>query len=212
MWINHERRNPRPRYTPRSRPQLPPASAPHPFDDVVRPYQQAAISWMAEEAITTGTTPTTFDPDGAMTRAEAATFLFRFMGRPAGAAEALSSNTPCDAPIRDVLQRHGLTVDEAACAAPLLVHFGIDPNIVFFVFFCFLFKVKINSFNSFISPSISILWFFSSLISPSSWLILFSFSSCFCFSFIAFSFVRRISSFSSFSTYFAFSSSRPFSS
>ena len=104
----------------------PVASSPHPFVDVVRGYQQVAVSWMAEEAITTGTTPTTFDPDGAMTRAEAATFLFRFMGRPAGAAEALSSNTPCDAPIRDVLQRHGLTVDEAACAAPLLVHFGID--------------------------------------------------------------------------------------
>ena len=103
----------------------PTANEPHPFVDVVRPYQRAAISWMAEEAITTGTTPTTFNPDGAMTRAEAATFLFRFMGRPAVTAE-LDTTPPCAAPMRDVLEGHGLTADEAFCAAPILVDFGVD--------------------------------------------------------------------------------------
>lgn len=102
----------------------PAASAPHPFDDVVRPYQQAAISWMADEAITTGRTPTAFDPDGAMTRAEAATFLFRFMGRPSSAA-ALDTDVSCAAPMREVLESHGLTRGEAGCAAPLLVDFGV---------------------------------------------------------------------------------------
>lgn len=101
----------------------PAASEPHPFDDVDRAYQQTAIAWMDQEAITTGTSPTTFSPEATMTRAEAATFLFRFMEHPPVAALLRTSEQTCLAPLRHTLANHGLTVDEAACAAPHLAEF-----------------------------------------------------------------------------------------
>lgn len=61
-----------------------PGDAPlHPFVDVVRPWQQAAVSWLVEAGITTGTTPTTFAPDELVTRGQVATFLYRYAGAPA---------------------------------------------------------------------------------------------------------------------------------
>ncbi len=41
-----------------------------------------AVAWMATTGITTGTTPTTFSPDRPVTRAETATFLWRYAGSP----------------------------------------------------------------------------------------------------------------------------------
>lgn len=99
-------------------------TAPHLFDDVHRAYQQDAVAWMAEEGITTGTSPTTFHPEATMTRAQAATFLFRFMDAPVVAAPARSAETSCLAPLRDALEAGGLTAAEAACAAPRLVDVG----------------------------------------------------------------------------------------
>lgn len=42
----------------------------------------AAVAWMAASGITNGTSATTFSPDRAVTRAEVATFLYRFAGSP----------------------------------------------------------------------------------------------------------------------------------
>lgn len=42
----------------------------------------AGVAWMASAGITTGTSATTFSPDRAVTRAEIATFLYRFAGEP----------------------------------------------------------------------------------------------------------------------------------
>ena len=50
-----------------------------PFSDVEpSDFFGAAVAWMAGSEITTGTSPTTFSPDRPVTRAEVATFLYRF--------------------------------------------------------------------------------------------------------------------------------------
>ena len=59
------------------------------FDDLRDgAFYRDAVDWMVGEAITTGKTPTVFGPDDSMTRGEFATFLFRFVGEPAGSPEA----------------------------------------------------------------------------------------------------------------------------
>lgn len=109
----------------------PAPSTPHPFDDVNTGYQQTAISWMAETSITTGTSPTTFTPDGNMTRAEAATFLHRFMDRPnridlAGSSDRQTEPAICLDDYESVLVDAGLLESEATCVAPFLTDLDID--------------------------------------------------------------------------------------
>ena len=59
-----------------------PSAPPHGFSDVVAPWQQASVSWMADAGITTGATPTTFAPDAMLTRGQLITFLYRYQGEP----------------------------------------------------------------------------------------------------------------------------------
>jgi len=67
------------------------------FDDVpIGKFYDKAIGWMFAEAITTGTSATTFDPERVLTRGELATFLWRLAGEPAG---PLGSATFDDVPI-----------------------------------------------------------------------------------------------------------------
>ena len=101
-----------------------PADA-HPFTDITRGYQNTAISWMAENGITTGTSPTTFSPQGTMTRAEAATFLFRYVA-PSGVLTTLGADDHCLQWYRDLMVAAGLTQAEAACVAPFLVDLDRD--------------------------------------------------------------------------------------
>lgn len=55
-----------------------------PFTDVAADaYYAKAVLWAVENGITIGTSDTTFDPDGVITRAEAVTFLWRGAGNPA---------------------------------------------------------------------------------------------------------------------------------
>ncbi|MEM8706525.1 MAG: S-layer homology domain-containing protein [Actinomycetota bacterium] len=56
----------------------------------VRPdsYYEPAVGWLAASGITTGTSPTTFSPDLAVSRGQMATFLFRYRGEPSGAPES----------------------------------------------------------------------------------------------------------------------------
>ena len=61
----------------------PAGAPPHPFVDVVAPWQQTPVSWMAEEEITTGTSPTMFSPDDPVTRGQFAAFSYRWQGEPA---------------------------------------------------------------------------------------------------------------------------------
>ncbi|MDG1410370.1 MAG: S-layer homology domain-containing protein [Acidimicrobiales bacterium] len=68
-----------------------PAGSPaHLFNDVVRPWQQDAISWMSDQGITTGTTSLTFSPEATVTRGQLATFFYRYKGKPAVTVDASS--------------------------------------------------------------------------------------------------------------------------
>ena len=60
----------------------PAAGEPHSFTDITDDTQHDAISWMANNDITTGTTPTTFAPKESLTRAQAAAFLHRLANEP----------------------------------------------------------------------------------------------------------------------------------
>ena len=54
-----------------------------PFVDVPGDaYYKEAVEWAVKEGITSGTTATTFDPNGICTRAQAVTFLWRANGEP----------------------------------------------------------------------------------------------------------------------------------
>jgi S-layer homology domain len=99
-------------------------SSPLPFTDVIRSYQRDAVAWMAEEGITTGTSTTTFTPDGAVSRAEAATFFFRFVDPDEVAP--VDNSGDCTRPLRVALELGGLTTTEAQCAAPFLAGFEIE--------------------------------------------------------------------------------------
>lgn len=58
------------------------------FSDVAgSAYYSAAVGWMYDQGITTGTTASTFSPDRPVTRGEVATFLHRLAGEPAGGSE-----------------------------------------------------------------------------------------------------------------------------
>ena len=63
-----------------------PEAAAHSFADVTVESQNAAISWMAQTGITTGTSDTTFSPEATLTRAQLAAFLHRLADKPAAAA------------------------------------------------------------------------------------------------------------------------------
>ena len=59
-----------------------PSAPSHSFVDVTNENQNTAVSWMSHNQITTGTTPTTFEPDTTLTRAHLVTFLHRLIGEP----------------------------------------------------------------------------------------------------------------------------------
>ena len=56
----------------------------NPFTDVPSgAYYEEAVLWTVGEGVTSGTSATTFTPDGSCTRAQAVSFLWRIAGRPA---------------------------------------------------------------------------------------------------------------------------------
>lgn len=73
----------------------PAPTEPHGFGDVVADsYYEDAVAWLKEHDITTGTAPNSFSPDGTVTRAQAAAFLWRFAGSPASDAEHSFTDVP----------------------------------------------------------------------------------------------------------------------
>jgi hypothetical protein len=102
-----------------------PPAADHPFDDVTSDWQQQAVAWLHENDITTGTSPTTFSPESVMTRAEAATFMWRFAGEPAIDAY-LGEELQCTRELRLALVDAGLTIEEAACAIAYLSDYTVE--------------------------------------------------------------------------------------
>ena len=60
-----------------------PPTAPHPFTDVPSAeFFAQAVGWMYSAGLTTGTSPTTYEPERLLTRSEVATFLWRYDGFP----------------------------------------------------------------------------------------------------------------------------------
>ena len=60
----------------------------HPFRDIPESaYYESAVLWALEQGITRGVSDDRFDPDGACTRAQAVTFLWRLAGMPTPAAQ-----------------------------------------------------------------------------------------------------------------------------
>ncbi len=49
-------------------------------------FYDQAVRWMVAEGITTGTAPNRFSPNDPLTRGQAATFIWRWRGKPAGSA------------------------------------------------------------------------------------------------------------------------------
>ena len=68
----------------------PPGPAVNPFVDVpAGSFYYDAVLWAVEKGVTTGTSATTFEPDGSCTRAQAVTFLWRVAGCPAPKSAAM---------------------------------------------------------------------------------------------------------------------------
>ena len=62
----------------------------NPFTDVpAGSYYEDAVIWAVDKGITTGTSTTTFNPNGICTRAQAVTFLWRAAGSPAAKSSAM---------------------------------------------------------------------------------------------------------------------------
>lgn len=70
-----------------------PAAPPHTFADVTAPYQQGAVSWIADKNYARGTSPTTFSPDNTITRGEFATMLHQVAGQPVARAHPFTDVT-----------------------------------------------------------------------------------------------------------------------
>ena len=65
-----------------------PKTTVNPFTDVTEDdFYYKAVLWAVENEITSGTSKTTFDPNGVTNRAQAVTFLWRYLNKPAATAE-----------------------------------------------------------------------------------------------------------------------------
>ncbi len=76
-----------------------------PFPDVTTSWQLAPVAWMVANEITTGVSPNRFDPDGNITRAQVATFIWRMADRPAPPPDAPTfSDVPAGAYYEDAVR------------------------------------------------------------------------------------------------------------
>lgn len=57
-------------------------------------FYSDAVAWLADTGVTSGVTPTSFDPEGQVNRAQMATFLWRLMGSPTGTPAADFGDVP----------------------------------------------------------------------------------------------------------------------
>ena len=70
--------------------KAPASTGKNPFIDVpAGSYYEDAVIWAVDKGITTGTSATTFNPNGICTRAQAVTFLWRAAGSPAAKSSAM---------------------------------------------------------------------------------------------------------------------------
>jgi uncharacterized protein YkwD len=83
------------------------------FTDVVTDWQRDPIAWLVGNGITTGISPTRFEPSAPLTRAQAATLIWRTVGSPAPPTDAPSFvDVPDGVYYRDAVRwmaRYGIT-------------------------------------------------------------------------------------------------------
>ncbi len=98
----------------------PAATTPAPFGDVAAGrFYTDAVAWLAQAGVTTGLTPSRFGPDGTVTRAQMATFLWRLVGEP---------TPPVDDGFNDV-DRDAWYGDGVAWLAAESVTTGVAPGV-----------------------------------------------------------------------------------
>lgn len=88
------------------------------FTDVTAAWQREPVAWLVGNGITTGVSPTNFAPDAALTRAQAATLIWRLVGSPPPPTEAPRfEDVPRGAYYEDAVRwmaRHGVTTGTSA--------------------------------------------------------------------------------------------------
>lgn len=82
----------------------------------------AAVAWMASAGITTGTSPTTFSPERAVSRAEVAAILYRYEGSPSVSVDSSGvCSTEAHADLAEAEQRSFALLNELRVAQ------GLEP-------------------------------------------------------------------------------------
>lgn len=87
------------------------------FQDIPNHWAQLPMKWAVENGVLTGTSPTTLSPDETVTRAMAATVLYRYAGSPSVDGAADFSDVPANAYYADAVTwaaRTGLTSGKTA--------------------------------------------------------------------------------------------------
>jgi len=83
------------------------------FTDVVADWQRAPVAWLVGNDITTGVSSTRFDPDASLSRAQAATLIWRMVGSPTPPGDAPTfSDVPAGSYYEDAVRwmaRYGIT-------------------------------------------------------------------------------------------------------
>lgn len=99
--------------------QNPPMQEPNMFTDVSG-HQAQAVAYLKDNNITTGTSPTMFSPERILTRAEAATFLWRLAGEPTPPSLSFADVTSewQQAPVAWVSQTNITTVKPSEAFSP----------------------------------------------------------------------------------------------
>ncbi|MEZ5246220.1 MAG: S-layer homology domain-containing protein [Acidimicrobiales bacterium] len=83
------------------------------FTDVTATWQREPVAWLVGNGITTGVSPTSFQPDASLTRAQAATLIWRLAGSPTPPPDAPTFvDLPAGSYYEDAVRwmaRHGIT-------------------------------------------------------------------------------------------------------
>ena len=88
------------------------------FTDVIAPWQREPVAWLVGNGITTGVSPTSFQPDASLSRAQAATLIWRLVGSPMPPPDAPTFvDVPAGSYYEDAVRwmaRHGITTGTGA--------------------------------------------------------------------------------------------------
>jgi hypothetical protein len=83
------------------------------FTDVTASWQREPVAWLVGNGVTTGVSASRFDPDASLTRAQAATLIWRLVGSPTPPSEAPTfADVPSNAYYADAVRwmaRFGIT-------------------------------------------------------------------------------------------------------